>query len=109
MPQDAPVALQQDNVAPVPGTGAGIRTVLVTVMVNNVPTQVAMQAVAIADSDGHTIDFATVNQNQILIMLLQETRQTNAMLSVLSGIPYEPDLNISDNTALSTSSNPNTI
>ena len=88
MPNDQPIALQQDNVAPVPGSGAGVRTILVTVMVNNVPTQVAMQAIAVADADGHTIDFSTSRMEVLMTMLLQEQRITNTMLSMFTGMPY---------------------
>jgi hypothetical protein len=90
MPQDAPVVLQQDNVGPVPGTGAGIRTILVTVMVNNVPTTVAMQAIAVADADGRTIDFGNQQLIDLMSQLVNEQRMTNKMLSVISEVPYIP-------------------
>ena len=92
MPNDQPIQLQQDNVQPVPGTGAGVRTLLVTVMVNNVPTQVAMQAIAVADADGHVIDFSSQPTKDLLTLLLQEQRITNQMLSALSGISYIPTI-----------------
>ena len=90
MPNDLPVPLQQDNVTNVPGTGAGIRTVLVTVLVNNVPTVVAMQAITIADADGRTLDFRQPDMMDVLQDILHESRITNEMLSALTGLPYIP-------------------
>jgi hypothetical protein len=87
-PIDAPVALQQGNVQPVAGVGAGVRTILVTTLVNGAPTLVAMQAVSVADSEGHVLDFE-LNSN-LLRALINEVRSSNTMLSVLSGLPYMP-------------------
>lgn len=46
------------------GTGKQIRNLLVTTLINGVPTQVYMQVLAISDSDGNLIDFSRMEAFQ---------------------------------------------
>ena len=67
-----------------------LRGIVATVLINGVPTQVAMQVVSLSDSDGHTIDLAQQTLVDVMLQLLKEQRVANQMLSTLSGVPYVP-------------------
>lgn len=50
MAQEQGISVQSDTLAPV--SGGPVRTILATVLINGVPTQVQMQVVALADERG---------------------------------------------------------
>lgn len=54
MPNEQPIPLQVDNVSTLPG--GGVRTLVATVLVAGVPTQVSMQVVVLADANGAMVD-----------------------------------------------------
>lgn len=61
-------------------TGAGIRTISVTTLIDGVPTEVQMQVIAIADEAGNVIkDFATYNLQLAQLAELRGIRRLTAM------------------------------
>lgn len=64
-------------------TGAGIRTISVTTIINGTPTTVQMQVMQIADENGTIIsDFASYN---IMLAQLAELRAIRQLLAMQSG------------------------
>lgn len=92
-PQESPVQLQVDTVAPAPGsssTGGGVRTIVMTVPVNGVPTQVQVQVVAMTDGQGNIVD--TFAPDRYEMAILQELRELRKLISSFLGVApvFEP-------------------
>jgi hypothetical protein len=80
MPEQ-PVPLQQDTLTQLPG--GGIRTITGMVMINDVPTQVQMQVVTIADPSGALLGD---RGDDVQIAILGELREIRRVLSHMAGI-----------------------
>lgn len=85
MALDSGVTLQTDTLAPVPG--GPVRTVLATVLINGVPTQVQMQAVVLCDASGAVQDF----QHEMAWQdeMLAEMREIRRLIALFMGV-YQP-------------------
>jgi hypothetical protein len=65
-------------------TGAGVRTISVTTLINGVPTTVQMQVMALADESGNVIrDFASYN---LQLAQLAELRAIRRILATVNNI-----------------------
>ena len=80
---EQPVPLQQDTLSTLPG--GGIRTITATVMINDVPTQVQMQVVALADPSGALLAGST--NLDVLAAILDELREIKSALRLQAGVP----------------------
>lgn len=99
MAQEQGIGLQSDTLSPV--AGGPIRTMLVTTLINGVPTQVQMQVVAIADERGvpfePPLQAGTYDKN-----IYSCLRDIRSLLSFFTGVaivergePFEdPSLNL---------------
>ena len=86
MAQEQQVGLQQDALTTAP---MGVRTVVVTTMINGVPTPVQMQVVSIADSNGVLLEQQSFHVDR---KILEELQQIRRMLCQLLGVlPMEDD------------------
>lgn len=93
---ELPVALQTETSAPLPG--AGVRTIVATVMVGGVPTPVQMQVVSLSDGLGNIIDsFADYNWQKAMLFELREIR--TLVSEALGVFPIIPEMASSDHNA----------
>ena len=83
--QEQGVALQTDQLQPVPG--GGVRTVTVMVPINGVPTPMQMQVVCIADANGVIAD-APYLPREVVSDIINVLKDIRVMLAKLSDTPF---------------------
>ena len=68
------------------GTQAGgqqVRNLLVTTLINSVPTQVLMQVISVSDQDGKVLNLSTDLSNELLTNIRTEMRISNQLFADL--------------------------
>lgn len=85
MGQEGQIPLQSDQLSLV--AGGPIRTIIATIPINGIPTQVQMQVVAIANADGIFEDQQNPYINQIQFEILTTLKDIRRIVAQLAGIP----------------------